>query len=227
MEDFDLFDEVKAKPRAAKKLLRVTFPDGKSICYKSATVTFIETLRIIGIEMLQQVNLEVSHLPLISQELYPQLDGYQKPLVRGWYVTIMSDTNQKYRQLLSIKTQLGIEMDVEMGSDLETDTTKFFQKKGKCKENMLVKFPDGTYTAGGSPKDTYIEAIRKIGVDALVKRKIELSGKILITSIPQYKGQVEVEENRWLYIPGLTKDKVKCLKVIGAYMNINFEITTI
>lgn len=227
MEDFDLFDEVKAKPRSAKKLLRVTFPDGKSFCYKSATMTFIEALRTIGIEKLRHIELELSHLPLISQELYPQLEGYQKPLVRGWYVTTMSDTNQKYRQLLSIKSQLSLDMEIEMGCDLEASNTKLFQKSHKAKESLLVKFSDGEYIGGENPKETFIETIKRIGIDALVRRKIEISGKSLITSTFQYKGQIELEENRWLYIPGLTKDKVKCLKVIGAYMNIKFEITTI
>ena len=227
MEDFNLFDEDKPKSRAAKKLLRVTFPDGKTLCYKSATVTYIETLRIIGIEQLQKIKLEVSHLPLISQELYPQLDGYQKPLVRGWYVTTMSDTDQKYRQLLSIKSQLGLDFTVEMGSDLEADNTKFFQKSHKAKESLLVKFPDGEYIGCESPKETFIETLRHIGFDALAKRKIELSGKPLITTTSQFKGQIEVEPNRWIYVPGLTKDKVKSLKVISAYMSIKLEITTI
>ena len=227
MEDYHSYDEGTVKSRAAKKLLQVTFPGGKKLCYKSATVTFIETLRTIGIEQLQQIKLEVSHFPLISQELFPKLEGYQKPLVRGWYVTTMSDTEQKYRQLLSIKSQLNLDIEIEMGSDLEAEKTKLFQKGHKSKDSLLVKFPDGEYVGGESPKETFIEAIKKIGIDALVRRKIELSGKSLITSTLQYKGQIEVEENRWLYIPGLTKDKVKCLKVIGAYMSIKLEITTI
>lgn len=227
MEDFNLLDEGKPKSRAAKKLLRVTFSDGKTLCYKSATVTFMETLRIIGIERLQMINLEVSHLPLISQELYPQLEDYQKPLVRGWYVTTMSDTEQKYRQLLSIKAQLGLDLIVEMGSDLETDNTKFFQKSHKAKESLLVKLPNGEYIGGESPKETFIETLRLIGFEALAKRKIEISGKPLISATCQFKGQIEVESNRWLYVPGLTKDKVKCLKVIGAFMSIKLEITTI
>lgn len=227
VEDFNIFNDIKTRSRSAKKLLRITFPDGKSFCYKSATMTFIEALRTIGIEKLQQVDLKLSHLPLISQELYPQLEGYQKPLVRGWYVTTMSDTDQKYRQLLSIKSQLGLDMEIEMGCDLEASNTRLFQKSHKAKESLLVKFPNGEYIGGESPKETFIETIQKIGVDALIKRKIELSGKPLITSTMQHKGQVEIGENKWLFIPGSTKDKVKCLKVIGAYMNIKFEITTI
>lgn len=33
--------------RQPKRILRVTFPDGNSFCFKNATVTYIETLKQI------------------------------------------------------------------------------------------------------------------------------------------------------------------------------------
>ena len=227
MEKSSTIDKTIPRVRATKKLLRVVFPNGKTICYKSATVTFVEALRTIGIEKLQNINIEVSHLPLISQKLYPQLEGYQKPIVHGWYVTVMSDTEIKYRQLLSIKQQLELDITIEMGDDLEADKTKLFQRSRKAKENLLIKFPDGVFIGEDSPKKTYIETIKKIGIEALIKRRIELLGKPLFTKTEQYRGQVEIGENLWLVIPELTKEKVKSLKVIEAYMGIKLEITII
>ena len=33
------------RQRRMRRLLRVTFPDGKVLCYKSATMTFVEALQ--------------------------------------------------------------------------------------------------------------------------------------------------------------------------------------
>ena len=225
MEDFE--DLNKQKHRAPKRLLRVTFPDGKELCYKNATVTFMETLRRIGIEKLQTIDLVCSHIPLIGKEFYPKFKAYQKELGNGWYVMTQSDTDQKFRQLLSIKQQLNLDIKIEMGTDFETDKCKMFQKSKKMSNCLLVKFPDGEYVGGQNPIDTYIEALKKIGFETLLKRNVQIAGKQLITSSKMYNGQVEIESNKWLTIPGLTKEKIKSLRVIGSYMHLDLEITLI
>jgi hypothetical protein len=117
----DEFDETIIRKRGKKKLLKVTFEDGKSICYKSTTMTFMETLRRIGVEKLQDVYLEVAHIPLLSKSVYPQFKDYQKELVKGWYVMTQSDSEQKYRQLLVIKQNLNLDIKIEIGEDLEEE----------------------------------------------------------------------------------------------------------
>ena len=53
--------------RKPKQILRVNFPDGNSICYNNATTTYIEVLKLIGVERFPEIKLEVGHLPLISK----------------------------------------------------------------------------------------------------------------------------------------------------------------
>lgn len=48
MEEY--LEEKISHKRSKKKHLRVTFEDGKSICYTSTTMTFMKALRCIGIE---------------------------------------------------------------------------------------------------------------------------------------------------------------------------------
>lgn len=60
------------RSRAERKLLRITFNDGSVVCYKNATMTFVEALRKIGVHKLSSVNLELSHHPLFSKEVYPR-----------------------------------------------------------------------------------------------------------------------------------------------------------
>lgn len=223
----DYFDPPIVQTRARKRLLKVTFPDGKIVCYSNTTMTFMEVLRRIGIEKLQRIDFKISTVPFISQELYPKYKDYQKEIVRGWYVMTLSDSGQKYRQLLAIKEMLGLDFKVEISEDFEPQKAKTFHKRGTSKTGLLVTFPDGEHIASYSSAETYKETLQKIGFEKIVKRGIELGGKPLISSTQLLKGYEEVEPGKWLYIPSTNKEKAKVLKVIGAFMQISLEITVI
>lgn len=64
-------EEIK-RGRAKRKLLRVTFPSGKTICYKNVADTMIATLQELGTEVISDIKLELCHLPLLSKEVYPK-----------------------------------------------------------------------------------------------------------------------------------------------------------
>lgn len=212
--------------REAKKKLRVTFPNGKVICYKSATVTFMEALRSIDIEELQKVDLQIGHLPIISQECYPKYKAYMKEFRKGWFVNTQSNTDQKYIQLKSISQQLGLGLVVEVGADFAVDQSKGFQKS-RTKESLLVKFPDGNYIGEESPIQTFIACIEKIGIDAIRRKQVPMQGKELITLSQENKYQQQLSNGQWLNIPNTTKDKVKILKIISIMVGIKLEVTTI
>ena len=89
---------------------------------------------------------------------------------------------------------------------------------------MKVKFQDGTCICDANPVDTFVHAIEKIGVETLMRKGAQYSGKPLITPIKQYNGQIEIGDKRWLMIPPQTKDKLKTLKIISATMRLNLEI---
>lgn len=215
------------RQRAKKKLLRVTLPDGKVICHKSATMTFIEALVEIGSCNYDKITIELCHQPLFSKEIYPQFEKWMKPLCDGWYVNTQSDTVQKYMQLNSIKKQLNLDIEIEMGTDFITSDVKIVNKPKKRDKKLLVKFPDGEYIGGENPIDTFLETIWKIGVDELRRKGIEYCGKPLITFSKQFKGQVQVDEKSWLTIPPQTKDKLKMLRIIGLTLRLNIEVSII
>lgn len=50
-------DEEVKRSRAKKKLLRVTFPNGKVICYNNATSTMIAVLNEIGEDLFSSIKL--------------------------------------------------------------------------------------------------------------------------------------------------------------------------
>lgn len=219
--------EENLRQRATKKLLRVTLPDGRVICHKSATMTFIEALEEIGSSNYERITLENCHLPLLSKEIYPRFGEWMKPLKDGWYVNAQSDTDQKYIQLKSIAKQLNIPLEVEVGQDFITSDVKVKQKSPKRDTKLLVKFPDGEYVAGDNPVDTFLQAIWKIGIEEIRRKGLEYKGKPLITTTKQFNGQIQIDANRWLTIPPQTIDKYKMLRVMDSMMRTKLEIAMI
>lgn len=219
--------EENLRQRATKKLLRVTMPDGTVICHKSATMTMIDALVAIGSENFHKITTENCHLPLLSKEIYPRYKDYMKPVCDGWYINAQSDTGQKYMQLTSIKSQLGIAMEVEMGTGFITSDAKVVQKSKKKDDKLLVKFPNGDYAAGENPIDTLIDAIWQIGPDNIRRKELTFKDKPIITLSKQYNGQVQVGQNLWLTVPNQTKDKYKMLRIIDVMMKLGLEISII
>ena len=212
------------RQRRLRRLLRVTFPDGKELCYKSATMTCVDALKMIAPERFHDVKLENCHLPLISQELYPRFKKWMKPICEGWYVNTQSDSDQKYMQLVSIKQQLGLDWKIEVGSDFTPSDDKVPQRKKREAQRLMVKFPDGTCICEANPVNTFVHTIEKVGVETLMRKGAQYSGIPLITPTKQYNGQIEIGDKRWLVIPPQTKDKLKTLKIISATMRLNLEI---
>lgn len=214
----------KVRQRRLRRLLCITFTDGKVLCYKSATMTFVEALQMIDPNKFKDVKLESCHLPLLSQEVYPRFKKWMKPIGEGWYVNTQSDSDQKYMQLISIKQQLGLDWKIEVGSDFTPSDDKVPQRKKREAQKLEVKFPDGTCISDVNPVDTFVHAIEKIGAETLMRKGAQYSGKPLITPIKQYNGQIEIGNKLWLMIPPQTKDKLKTLKIISATMRLNLEV---
>lgn len=219
-------EEVK-RGRAKKKLLRVTFPNGKVLCYKNTTETMIATMQELGVDIMSKVKLKLCHLPLLSKEIHPKYKEWMKPVCDGWYLNTQSNSDSKFLQLNAINEQLSLGLTVELGDDFETQDNPNKERRTKTKDKLLVKFPDGQYFANNSATDTFLEVIWEIGVDKIKQKEMSWCGKPLITTSKMFNGQVQIDNQRWIIVPNTTKDKVKLLRVIGAILRINMEITSI
>ena len=143
-----------------------------------------------------------------------------KPIKDGWYVNVQSDSDQKYMQLVSINQQLGLDWKIEVGADFTPSDDKVPQRKKREARRLMVKFPDGTTICEANPVDTFRRAIEKIGIETLMRKGVQYSGKPLITLTKQYNGQIEVGERRWLTIPPQTRDKLMTLRIVSATMHL-------
>lgn len=220
-------EEEKHRVRAKKKLIRVTFPNGKVICYNNTTSTMINVLTEIGSDKFPAINLELCHLPLLSKEIYPQYKEWMKPVCDGWYLNAQSNSDSKYLQLRSISEQFSLGLNIELGTDFETEKKPIKEKKSRTKDKLLVKFPDGEYVGNDSAMETFLEVVWKLGIDDIMRKNLTWGSNSLITTSKVINSQVQVGENRWIIVPGTTKDKVKLLRVIMALLHTNLEITII
>ena len=219
-------EEVK-RGRAKKKLLRVTFPSGKVICYKSTTDTMVAVLQELGEDVISKIELELCHLPIVSKEIYPKYRKWMKPICDGWYINTQSNSDSKFLELKSINDQLSLNLKLELGADLDAEDKPDKEKRTKSKDKLLVKFPDGQYFANNSTLDTFLEVVWEIGIDNIKRKDLSWGGNPLITTSKMFNNQVQVDSQRWIIVPNSTRDKIKLLRVIGAMLHINMEILTI
>lgn len=219
-------DEIR-RTRVKKKYLRVTFPNGKIICYKNATSTMIATLNKIGEDKFPLVKLELCHLPLLSREIYPKYKNYMKPICDGWYLNAQSNSDSKFLQLKAISDQLDLGLKIELGDDFETQEEPEKEKRSKTKDKLLIKMPDGEYIANDSALETFLETVWQLGIDEIRKKELSWGGNPLITRTKIANNQVQVDSDRWIIVPNTTRDKVKLLRVIGAMLHVKMEINVI
>lgn len=219
-------EEVK-RDRARRKLLRVTFPNGKVLCYKSTTDTMIATMQELGDDVIANIKLQSCHLPLLSKEIYPRYKEWMKPVCNGWYLNTQSNSDTKFLQLNAINEQLSLGLKIELGEDYIAQDNPNKEKRTRTKGEILVKLPDGQCFANNSITNTFLELIREIGIDKIKQKELTWCGKPLITTSKMFNGQVRIDNERWIIVPNTTKDKVKLLRVIGAMLRINMEITSI
>lgn len=219
-------EEVK-RDRARRKLLRVTFPNGKVLCYKSTTDTMIATMQELGDDVIANIKLQSCHLPLLSKEIYPKYKEWMKPVCNGWYLNTQSKSDTKFLQLNAINEQLSLGLKIELREDFVAQDNPNKEKRTRTKGEILVKLPDGQCFANNSITNTFLEVIREIGIDKIKQKELTWCGKPLITTSKMFNGQVRIDNERWIIVPNTTKDKVKLLRVIGAMLRINMEITSI
>lgn len=219
-------EEVK-RDRARRKLLRVTFPNGKVLCYKSTTDTMTATMQELGDDVIANIKLQSCHLPLLSKEIYPKYKEWMKPVCNGWYLNTQSNSDTKFLQLNAINEQLSLGLKIELGEGFVAQDNPNKEKRTRTKGEILVKLPDGQCFANNSITNTFLEVIREIGIDKIKQKELTWYGKPLITTTKMFNGQVQIDNERWIIVPNTTKDKVKLLRVIGAMVRINMEITSI
>lgn len=216
------------RSRSKNTLIRVTFDNGESICYKKALTTFLETLKRIPTERYEEIDLTVGNCPLLSRTIMDKYKDCTKPLGKGWYVITQSDSTQKYLQLKVIISKLNLDFKIELGYDFPTINEKEFKHKKTEKQKLLIKLKDGDYIAGETTAEAYINTLERIGFEVLMRKNIMISAQLeLVTRTPANKSYVEVGQKLYVYMPTSTTKKAKILNVVNAYCKAGIEVIII
>ena len=130
-------------------------------------------------------------------------------------------------QMKSISDTLGLGLKVEVGSDFKAQAMPGRAVRHRAKETLRIHFPeDDTYIALESSQDGYLEALRKIGINKIVNRRIPYKSYTLATRVRESSRQLPVDDC-WVYVPGAIKDKASMLLTIALCLRITFDVTIV
>lgn len=200
--------------------LRVTFPSGKVICYAIVEKTFIETLKEIGSERFPEIQIKIGQYPLVSKVKIAKYGESMKPVVDGWYVNTQSDTRQKYMQLIAIKKQLNLDVQIELGKDFTATRTQGDRNKRRV---LKIKAISDDWQICEKPEDAYISVLKKIGLEALMSSSLRLDDMKLVTPTKQYPSQKMVDKY-WVTFPRYNRYVLKWLRTIIAINKSEIQV---
>ena len=213
--------EERLREREKPQKLRVIFPDGDTLCFTSSKETFVQALRKIGIDRLSKVEIMADGEPMITQTINPKHQKQMETLCDGWYVNIGVSTHTKYMRLKSISEKLNLGLIIDKSDDFVGEKVS---RGSKGVSFLQVTFPDGTVIGESNMTETFFETVIKIGIDRVEKLNLAHNKKNLITTTQQYSSQIQIAQNRWLLVPGGTKDKVKMLNVMNVMLHLGMNI---
>lgn len=212
-----------SKAPAGRKKLKVTFPDGAVYCDEESAETLKQAICHIGIEKVASAGLEVSKEPLLTKTVNPKYAKYYKPIDDEWYITLQSDTDIRMRQLLALNIRLGLNMKVEVGTNLVARTKVV--NRTHVRQLLLIEFEDGTIFGGNNQSESFVEAIEHIGSDNI--KRLIWRDEPLITNYHKNKYQVQLCHGEWLTVPSSTKEKYKMLTIICSVTKVKMKLTII
>lgn len=203
-------------------LIKVTFPDGEQICYKSPINTMIQVLIKIGVNRFPEITLENAKRPLVSQEIYPELKYYTREIVPGWYYINRTDTREKTAQLININRLLDLGLKIEVGEDLKAQSNPKIGRASKQKNRLRVTMANGEILDYDTYCDVFMACIDKLGPRLVSsKANFDLNGNCpLLTTTNTTGKRRKVAESLYLALPNTVKDACKMLRLITSRLGL-------
>lgn len=213
------------RQRSKRQRLKVVFADGTIFCDASNTSTMIQTFLKIGVGRVADLGLETCHVPLVGREIVAKYEEWTKKISDGWFLMAQGDTRQKFMQIKSVITRLGIEATVELGDFSPLSSAREQGKNAKKqKAKLVVTMPDGLVVADTDHQHVLSKVTELIGVERIKKTGLMVSGKPVVTAVRKYNGQVQLINGEWLTVPATVKDKYKMLRVLASMTHVAFDV---
>ena len=219
--------------------LIVWIPSKGWIFHATSESTYLEVLKWIGGERISSVGLEISHLPIVTKEPYPQFLKYMKPIEHGWYVNMIGGTENKFIQLKAINKKLNLGMKVHLMSEdflphskevsdlakeqgLDIDLGK--RRTRTISEILLVEYNGQTFELKNRyGREMFVKLLECIGVKRISNLNLKCTTGDLLTPLKLNDNQLPCGDY-WLSIPNSTKSRQKLLLTINALLKLDMSI---
>ena len=233
----------------ATKGLKVTFPDGTVIWHKQAIDTFISTLRKIGLNRVAEMGIKHGGgYDLVSKDKRPTVPGrIWQHECDGWYIYSNMSNSTKVDDLKLISEHYKLGLIIEEGKptdDSNTQVLTIAQDVSSPSGAILitsqnvqeVQGRDMRITVNGkvfqerNAIQTFIEALKFIGLDEVAKVGIMCSGYNLVDTRQRLDGGrrwQQQEGDKWVYVYFSNPAKAQYLFQIAEYLNLNIKIEAI
>ena len=230
------------------KGLRVTFPDGTVILHQAAINTLIETLRKIGFERIPEVGIIHSGYNLVGKDKRPTVPGrIWQHECDGWYIYSNMSNSVKADDLKLISEHYNLGLIIEEGkptgnpiTQVSTITQEMSSPSGAIlitPQNIQeVQGRDMRITVNGkvfqerNAIQTFIEALKFIGLDEVAKVGIMCSGYNLVDTHKRLDGNrkwQQQEGDKWVYVYFSNITKVDYLMQIADFLKVDIKIEAI
>lgn len=232
----------------ATKGLRVTFSDGTVIWNSQAIVTFIETLRKIGLSRIPEIGIVHSGYNLVSKEKREPVPGrIWQHESDGWYIYSNMSNSIKIEDLRTISNyyHLGLTIEeIKPSSDNVINPTDAIVQDSGLSDTILitpqnisdVKGRDMRITVNGkvfqerNAIQTFIEALKFIGLDEVAKVGIMCAGYNLVDTRQRLDGDKrwqQREGSKWVYVYFSNETKANYLMQIAEALKVNIKIEAV
>jgi hypothetical protein len=226
------------------KGLRVTFPDGTIIWHQAAINTFIETLRKIGLERIPRVGIIRSGYNIVSKDMRPPVPGrIWQHESDGWYIYSNTSNSMKIEDLRKISNYFGLNLIIEEGKPGQMPVEVPTYDKNTLDAIPITphntndtKGRDLRITVNGKVFEsknaiqTFIEALKYIGLDEVAKVGIHCAGYNLVDTKERKddgKRWQQQEGDKWVYVYFSNPTKALYLFQIAEYLKLNIKIEAI
>lgn len=224
-----MIDEIRNR-RSPKSRIKVTYPNGDSICYQHAKDTVLEVLRRIDPSKYGEIKLETRGERLITDCVSKENEEYKLPICEGWwYIKKGANTDTMVYQLIEINRVLDLGIEIEHGSGLKvTDTVENPVPSKRPKSKVRVTFNDGTILDDERFLVVYRDFIEKIGVERIgavdATNEIIWRDEPLIRTTNVNNNRAKLGEYKWFLEPRNTNEAVKMISLIASKCRIDCKI---
>lgn len=215
-------------PRQPQKRIRVTFPNGESICYRHAKDTILNVLRRIDSLNYDKIRLELKGERIITQNVSKDNEKYKLSICNGWwYIKKGANTDNMVLHLIEINRVLDLGLRIEQGSDLKVTNAAEKDKSSVRPKKKIRVHIDNKVFDDESFLVVYRDFVDYVGVDKIAHRKTLLWHSepwVTVTNVYNSSNRAKLGEFKWFVEPRNTNEAYKMIDLIAHHCHLACNI---